>query len=292
MNMDFRVYQLTFAGDLTVGSSRLFEGLKNLPKSFGEHGLEYCITSEIDLDENIITGCLSEEYIPDIDSVDEGKNTFVPDVEPYLKTMFALDLQEKRMIVQHRQYPPTNLDRHQSMVRLSTLINSIWQDVYHVQFNYVITHRDVTDEDFLRIFNNNRVTMMRVRLFETGRYISDGAKIFESDELNSFWSDGWNSDESETYEILIKAPGKGGSGDLRKSPIARSLINLTQKEILQMNYWDGDGYSDMSRTDFKKFRVYGIDKNTQVITAISEIAREVYRRRSELREFRLIQDLE
>ncbi len=292
MHMDFRVYQLTYAGDLTARGAEFYELLRNLSKVPGEFGFNYCITSEISFDENIITGCLSEEHAPDINSVDDDRNTFVPDVAPYLNTMFAIDLQEKRMIVQHRDYPPSNLDRHQSMTRLGLLVNSAFEEVYRSPFNYLVTHRDVTDDDFIEIFNNNRITLLRVKLFDTGRFLPDDAEIFEDDELNKHWIEGWNSDESNMHEIVLKAPGRGGNGDLRESPIAISLLNLPRKEITELNYWKEDGQENMSRTDFKKFRIRGIDRHTQVISAIDTIAREVYQRRAELRRFSLIQDLE
>lgn len=291
MQMDFRVYQLTYAGDLTAKGEQFYALLRNLSKVPGEFGFDYCITSEVDFDENIITGCLSEEHAPDINSVDEDRNTFVPDVAPYLNTLFAIDLQEKRMIVQHRDYPPSNLDRHQSMTRLGLLINSVFEEVYHSQFNYLTTHREVTDEDFLDIFHNNRITLLRVKLFDTGRFLPWDAEIFMDKELDNHWVEGWNSDESNMHEIVLKAPGRGGTGDLRESPIARSLLSLPRKEIMELNYWQEDGQENMSRTDFKKFRIRGIDRHTQVISAIDTITREVYQRRAELNRYSLIPDL-
>jgi|HigsolmetaAR204D_1030405.scaffolds.fasta_scaffold05226_5 hypothetical protein len=294
MHMDFRVYQLTYAGDLVARGTEFYQALSRLSKVPGEHGFEYCITNELDFEENIITGCLSEEYAPDIVSVDDDRNSYIPDVAPYLNTFFAIDLQEKRMIVQHRDYPPNNLDRQQSMTRLSLLISNAFEPVYRSQFNYVVTYREATDEDFIEIFNDdNRVTLLRVKLFDTGRFLPEDAEIFDgADELNRHWIEGWNADESDMHEIVLKAPGRGGNGDLKKSPIAISLLNLPRKEILELNYWTGEGQQTMSRTDFKKFRIRGINIYSQVITAIATISREVYRRRDELRNFRLIQDLE
>lgn len=291
MQMDFRVYQLIYAGDLTARGAEFFGLLRNLSKVPGEFGFEYCITSEVDFDENIITGCLSEEHAPDINSVDDDRNTFVPDVAPYLNTLFAIDLQEKRLIVQHRDYPPSNLDRHQSMTRLGLMINAAYEEVYRSQLNYNMTHREVSDDDFLDIFHNNRITLLRVKLFDSGRLLPEGAEVFADRELDSHWIQGWNSDESNMHEIVLKAPGRGGSGDLRESPIARSLLNLPRKEIMELNYWQEEGQENMSRTDFKKFRIRGIDRHTQVISAIATIAREVYQRRTELSRYSLVPDL-
>lgn len=83
MQMDFLVYQLIFSGDLTEKGENLYRYLRDLAKIPGEHGFEYCITREIEYQNHIITGCLSEEYPPDINSVDDERNVYIPDVSPF-----------------------------------------------------------------------------------------------------------------------------------------------------------------------------------------------------------------
>ncbi|WHX37430.1 hypothetical protein QNH38_08285 [Paenibacillus polymyxa] len=286
MHMDFRVYQVIYFGDLVTNGERLFQYLKGLSKIPGEQGFEYCITSEIDYQSSIICGCLSEEYSPDINSVDDEKNSYVPDVAPYLNTYFALDLQEQRLLIQHREYPANNLNREQALARLATMINGGFQGIYGSEFDYVITNRDVTEEEFIEVFNQNRITSLRVKLFQQGRLLSEQAQILEDHTVNASWIEGWNSDESETYEVVLKAPGRGGVGDLRRSPIAVSLINLPVKEILELNYWsEEDGVGTMSRTDLKKLRVQGLDRRTQPITGIDRLLLDLRNRRPEIRKF-------
>ncbi|MFX0572881.1 MULTISPECIES: hypothetical protein [Bacillus] len=292
MHMDFRVYQLISANDLTLRTNELFEYLRGVAKLPGEYGFEYCITNEIDVTENIITFCFSEEHAPNVNSVDEDKNSFAPDVAPYLNTFFALDLQEKRMLVQHRNYPPTNLNKDQTMSRVGMILEEAFQNIYGSVYNIQNTQRTVDDEDFVRVFENNRVTLLRVKLFQNGRRIINGTQIFDDNDLNNYWIQGFESDASDTYEVILKAPGKTGEGDLRDSPIARSLLNLARKEILELNYWDEEGSSDtMARTDLKRFRVRGINKDSDPIAAVHAIYREIYARRDEVRRFRVMEDL-
>ncbi|MGX4583384.1 hypothetical protein [Paenibacillus chitinolyticus] len=293
MQMDFLVYQIIYAGDLTNNGDLIYQYLGNLAKMPGEHGFEYCITNEIDFRNNIISGCLSEEYPPDINSVDDEKNVYIPDVSPYLNTFFALDLQEKKMLIQHREYPAQNLDRHQTRVRLGSILNAAFNELLHVEYNYLNTNREITDEDFEEVFFENRVTLLRVKLFEDGRLLRDQSEIFEDPEVNARWIEGWNSDESHMHEIVLKAPGRGGDGDLRKSPLAITLLKIPNKEITELNYWtDVDGSTGMSRTDLRKFRIRGIHRHTQPITAIDVIATEIYNRRGELDRFMRIENME
>lgn len=293
--LDFKVYQVTAAIDLTSRGRELFNLLKSQNKFTGEQGLKFCITQELDFDENVITGCFSEEYLTNISSNDEDKATFVPEVEPYLNTFFAFDLQEKRIILENRRYPANNLKKDQTRIRLFTIIKDCFEEIYNAEFDYLNTHRNVDDDDFIHIFRTNRVSMLKVRLSTNGRLLSSSTKIFNEDDelLNSKWVQGWNSDQSGMHEIILKAPGKGGDGDLSKSPIALSLLNLPVKEIVEINYWDENETSGtMSRTDLRRFRIEGINLHTLPISAISEISREVYLRRVELRSFKFIEDLE
>lgn len=292
MQMDFRVYQLLYANDLTRNGQALFDYLRGLTKIPGEHGFEHCITNEITYSEDIITFCFSEEHAPNLTSVDDDKNSYSPDVAPYLNTFYALDLQEKRMLIHHRDYPPANLGRDKNLVKVGLILDAAFQRIYNSPFNYINTAVELNDDDFLNVFNNNRITLLRVKLFNAGRRIVEGTTIFENPDLNRSWIEGFESDESDTYEVILKAPGRTGEGDLRNSPIAKSLINMVNKQITELNYWTDDGADSMSRTDLKRFRINGINKDTNPITAIDTITNEVYRRRAEIRRFRAVDDFE
>jgi hypothetical protein len=286
MKMEFRVYQLLYSGDLTEKGEEFFQYLRNMSKIPGEFGFDYCITNEIDFNNNIITFCFSEEYEPDISSVDDDKNVFVPDVSPYINTLMAIDLQEKRMIVQNREYPANNLDKHQTMTRVGIMLNEAFEAVYNSVFNYLLTDREVQDEEFERIFNNFRISSLWIQIPNNLRFIPDNERIFEDELLNRKWIEGWNNDQSGVYEVLLKAPGKGGDGDLRYSPIAISLMKMLGKEVKQIDYWDDEGnHHQISRNSFRRFVINGINLRTQVITAIDRISSEVYNRRAELRSF-------
>ncbi|WP_242491339.1 hypothetical protein [Bacillus cereus] len=264
-----------------------------MAKQPGEHRFEYCITNDIDYSNDIITFCLSEEYQSNISSVDDAKNAYVPEVSPYLSTCVALDLQEKRLLVQHRDYPPDNLSKDTNMTRLSLMLNQAFEFVCNAIFNYLDTSREADDEDFAHIFRHYRVTMLRVKLFETGRYISEDTQLFDNEVTDEHWKRGWAEDGSSMHEVIHKAPGRGGEGDLRESPIAKSLINLVRKDVMEINYWDYDGVSEsLSRADFRRFSIAGINIHTLAITAIQTISNEVYNRRGEVRRFIATRELE
>ncbi len=69
------------------------------------------------------------------------------------------------------------------------------------------------------------------------------------------------------HEILLKAPGRGGEGDLRHSPIAKSLLNMVGAYVKQINYWDeNDKSHEVSRNSLMRFVVNGINIRSLPVT--------------------------
>ncbi|MED2941054.1 hypothetical protein P4282_00935 [Bacillus swezeyi] len=81
-------------------------------------------------------------------------------------------------------------------------------------------------------------------------------------------------------------------------PVEEPIENPSDEFIIsiifeKLNYWGDKGGSEtMARTDLKRFRIRGINKDSDPITAVNTISGEVYRRRDEIRQFRGIQDLD
>ncbi|MCU4984479.1 hypothetical protein P4310_30875 [Bacillus thuringiensis] len=287
MHMEFRVYQMLYPDDLTEKGDRLVEFLKRMTKIPGEYGFKYCITNEFDFTENIITFCFSEEYASDVNSVDDDKNNYNPDVSPYINTIMAIDLQEKRLLVQNRHYPANTLNKDQTMTRIGLMLNEAFDKIYATVFNYLPTDRLIFDDDFTPIFKENRISLLWATIPKHGRFIPEGEEVFKDEGIdNSNWIKGWNSDSSDVFEVLLKAPGKGGEGDLRNSPIARSLMKMLGVEIKQLDFWDDENkHHKIARSSLKRFVVKGINHRTHAITAVDKLATEIYSRREELRSF-------
>ncbi|MEE4566811.1 hypothetical protein V2U94_04140 [Paenibacillus polymyxa] len=287
MYIDFDVFQISFSGDMIVHEDALLEKLKSMSRIPGEYGYDYCITKDIDSENHLICGCFSEEHPPITTSVNEEDLSYIPDeIPPYLNTYFAIDLREHRVLIQHRIYPAPTLKRDQTLIRLHGIIREAFEEVYGVQYLEVKTGRPVDDELFLDIFTNNRITYLDVRLYPHSK-IDGTINVFEDEELDKKWAQGWNKDSSDAHQIILKAPGKGKSGDLRESPIAKTLVKLNTKDILQINYWDANNqFGTLSRSGLERFRVSDIDKNTLTVTAIQHILVDIPSRREELRGFK------
>lgn len=289
MPINFQVFQLAASDDLTKKDQEFFKELKNQPKIKGEHGYHFCITSETDFENHIVSGCFSEEHPPVANSVDDQNFSYILEEPPYLSTFFAIDLREKRVLIQHREYPVPTLKQKQTFSRLHNMIKNAFEHIYGIEYLDVPTGRPVSDEEFTEKFKNNRTTLLKVEL-EPESKITEGFDIFENKDLNKPWAVGWNSDNSDTYEILLKAHGRGKAGDLRDSPIANTLIGLSTKRVIDLNYWDANNvYHSMSRSSMEKFEIDGVDKNTLPITAIQNILKDLIANRGELRNFKVFE---
>ncbi|KKK10351.1 MULTISPECIES: hypothetical protein [Bacillus] len=290
--MEFRVYQMTYNNDLTTKTNDLYEFLKSYGRQHGERGYYYTITNEIDEENHVITFSFSEEHDSNINSLDEENNSYAPDVEPCINTIMALDLREKRFLVQNRDYPADNLKKETTMTRIGLILEDAFQEVYNSEFNYLDTDKEIDEGTFKEAFENHRVSHLWVRFPGVRRFLHETATIFAEDDLNTQWIEGWNKDESGMHEILLKAPGRGGDGDLRNSPIAKSIMNMFGAEVKQLDFWDEEGkFHKISISSLKRFVVSGIDHRTLVITAIQHTSLAIRNRRTELRDFIATRDL-
>ncbi len=118
----------------------------------------------------------------------------------------AIDFQEKRLLVQNRDYPANTLNKQQTMTRVGLLLNEGFEKIYNSVFNYLDTDKQIFDNDFTPLFENNRVSLLWATIPNHGRFIPEGEKIFEDDTIdNQNWIKGWNSDESDVFEVLNKS---------------------------------------------------------------------------------------
>lgn len=288
MSMDFVVFQIATPDDLLEREREFMDFLANYPRQQEDRDLYFCITNDISTQNSIITGNISQEHLPLTDSVDEEKAVYEPEDTPSLHTFFAIDLQEKFLLLQYRDYSPKTLDKDITRNRLARVLNEAFLAVYFQQINLVPTEKEYNEEELLNLFNEYRVSYLRVRIGEHRRLIPNETTIFEETNLNNSWIQAWNSDESNTDVVILKAPGKTGEGDLRNSYLARTLLSLPSKDIEELIYWDRAGKQHkINKNGFKRFKLSDIDLYTHPITAIDYITTQITQRRDELELFRI-----
>ncbi|GAC43006.1 hypothetical protein [Paenibacillus popilliae] len=288
-SMDFIVFQIGTPDDLTKKEEQFFTFLRNYPRQREERNLHFCITTDITLQNSIITGNLSQEHLPLSSPVNENKEYYAPNDSPYLHTLFSLDLQKRFLLLQYRDYPPANLDKDLTRNRLTRVLNEGFNTVYKQQFNPIPTEKPYDDSELIELFNKYRVSELRVKIGDSGRLLRDSSSIFEDANYNKVWIEAWNEDTSNISEVILKSPGRGGDGDLRLSPLAQTLLQIPSKEIEQIIYWDEDGKQNkVSKRGYERFKINDIDIHTYPITAVEVITTQISQRRNEFSQFNRI----
>ncbi|MGE6576249.1 hypothetical protein ACQKFM_15135 [Paenibacillus xylanexedens] len=289
MSMDFVVYQIATPDNLVSKESEFFEFLSTYPIQQEERELYYCITQDLTMENSIITASLSQEHSPLTDSFDDEKQLYPPGDTPAIHTFFSFDLREKFLLLQLRDYSPSNLDKDITRNRLMRILNEAFIAVYSQQINAIPTEKEYNQDELIDLFNENRVSMLRVRIGDSARLLRSNTIIFDDESLNSAWTRAWNEDESNTHEVTLKAPGRNGEGDLRRSPYAKTLLEVPTKDIEELFYWDDAGKQHkVTKNGFKRFKVNDIDLHAHPISAIGYISSQLYARRDELNEFRVL----
>lgn len=283
--MNLKVYQII---QLPKDEESWDEIVKNITVSDffpGEQNLRYCINKEFVYENGIFVGAIHEEYIPDQTSVDEDREELAIDnIEPWERTIFAIDFQTKKLLVQQRDYSPRNLSRTKCRSRITQVLEDAWQTVYGLEFNYIITNLLLGNDYFIDNFvKNTRVLGAKLK-FNEGWRVSD---IYDGSDMINEWKELWNSDISELNEITLKAKS---NGDLTSSPIFKLALSSSGLEIESITYYDSseDKPKTESRTMFDQIEVADVTKRTEILLALNETNKEMVTQRPKLRALRAI----
>jgi hypothetical protein len=283
--LNLKVYQII---QLPKDEESWDEIVKNITVSDffpGEQNLRYCINKEFVYENGIFVGAIHEEYIPDQTSVDEDREELAIDnIEPWERTIFAIDFQTKKLLVQQRDYSPRNLSRTKCRSRITQVLEDAWQTVYGLEFNYIITNLLLGNDYFIDNFvKNTRVLGAKLK-FNEGWRVSD---IYDGSDMINEWKELWNSDISELNEITLKAKS---NGDLTSSPIFKLAFSSSGLEIESITYYDSseDKPKTESRTMFDQIEVADVTKRTEILLALNETNKEMVSQRPKLRALRAI----
>ncbi|EEM50116.1 MULTISPECIES: hypothetical protein [Bacillus cereus group] len=253
----------------------------------GEHKLRYCVNKDFNYENGVFVGALHEQYIPDQTSIDaDREETSIENIEPWERTIFAIDFNHRKLLIQQRDYSPKNLSRTTARTRITGVLDAIWQEVFEAEFNYIMTNLFLGNEYFIKNFvEKTRVLGAKLRYNEKHGWavtnIYDGTKFEES------WKDMWNSDESHLHEIVLRARG---GGDLNNSPLFKLALSPGGLEIESITYYDSqeDKPKTESRTAFDLIEVPDVTKRTEILTALHQSHKYIMENQKKLAALRAI----
>lgn len=288
--MDFKVYQLFEEINYTGKENDLRDYLVNSDFFEGDHGLNYVVNNDVELSNGILTGTISEEFIPNSYSVDDNKSISVmDDIEPYERTFFAYDFNTRAFLVQNRRYSPTNLKPGKTLNRLIEIFGDAFANVFNSGFTLIPVLLPEGNDLFITLFSNHRVVELKVVNLNERTTFRDDVELSEDEEENRAIIKLWNEDQSLMDSITLKSTAEG---DLNDNIFAHAALSSPNAIIDKIKYFDPeeDGFVTKTRSSFDKFPIPNLDRNVESITAFQTIINEINQNRPILRRMRQIRD--
>ncbi|MED5101061.1 hypothetical protein P9858_13125 [Niallia circulans] len=288
--MDFKVYQIFQNIDFDGREEELKNYLVNSDFFEGDYGLNYVINNDVELENGVLTGTISEEFIPDSYSVNEDKAISVmDDIEPYERTFFALDFNTRAFLVQNRKYSPTNLKPGKTLSRLDEIFSDAFREIFDSGFTLIPVLLPEGNDLFITLFNNHRVVELKVSNLNERLAFNDDTDLSDDDFEDGAIKRLWNEDESQMDSITLKTTSEG---DLNENIIAIAAIHSENVIIDRIKYYDPeeDGFITTKRSSFDKFPVPTIDKNVESVTAFQAIINVISNNRRILRRMRQVRE--
>lgn len=288
--MNFKVFQVFEDLNYQGREHELQEYLRDTDFFEGDHGLRYVINNDVDIEDSIIVGTISQEFIPNSFEVGEDKSLGVMDnVEPYERTFFAFDFQTRAFLVQNRRYPPENLNPGKTLTRLAEILNDGYRAVYNSSFTVIPVLLPEGNAVFMNIFRTHRIVELSVSGINSGRLLNGNVVLTEDVNTNRTMLDIWNDDTSLTDLVHLRTTL---DGDLNDSPIAKAALHSPGGTVELIRYYDPeeDGFVTKKRSTLNQFSIAGINNNTESPTAFNVIVETIRENRPVLRRMRQIRE--
>ncbi|MGR9634822.1 hypothetical protein ACU82A_25955 [Bacillus cereus] len=248
--MDLKVYQVYEDVDYEGRELELKNYLVQTGFFEGDHGLRYLINNDVELESGVLTGSISEEYIPNSFGVEDDKSiTRMDDIEPYERTFFAYDFSTKAFLVQNRRYAPVNLTPGKTVTRLTEIFSDAFNEVFNSSFNVIPVLLPEGNNLFINLFESHRVVELKVTHLSERGFLSEDLELSDDQQESENMKRIWNEDESRLDMIHLKtAP----DGDLNDNILAFAIINSPNAIIEKIKYYDPEeeGFVTKTRSSF------------------------------------------
>lgn len=234
--MKFEVFHLAgiSAKFLHENKEKLNELLKN-SLTLKDDKLSYCINN-IDIDESIIGGTLSQEYIGGLTTVINKVETPI-DENPWEKTYFFIDTVSAKVLIQRRKYSPKNLNHNKSVNRIEEILRDVFLKEYQSTLSLIKTSIGTNNDYFKDIVLSEDVKMVKVGNL-LGKKVPVGTTLHNPrEDWDRVWAESWNEYDSEIVEEIVIKTAK--DKDLSRSVINKALI-AANGDFKAVSYFDAE----------------------------------------------------
>lgn len=284
--MNLKVYQIIQSPNQEEKWDQIVSYLAKTDFYPGEHSMRYCLNKEYHFERGLFVGAMHEEYIPDQTEVTDDKvERTIDNIDPWERTIFAIDFPNKKLMIQQRDYSPRNLSRTTARSRIVNILDEAWYEVLHVEFNYIPTNLNLGNDYFIKNFINGRRVLGAKLNFGKAMLVD---KLYDGSSPDEAWVKTWNDDASGLSELTFVT---SSSGDLHESPFFKLAISSPDVEIESVTYFDSaeDKAVTESRRKFDLIDVPDVTKRTEISIALMETFKSMVENQEKLRELRAIQ---
>lgn len=286
--MNFKIFQLYEQVVFDEAAlARMTHYLRELEPINAGQNLDYLINGDVEHQDGIIVGSISEEYIPNTNEMNDEKILEpVDNIEPYERTIFAFDFYTRNLLLQNRNYPPTNLNPGRTYNRLKDILADAFQAVFNMNFTLIPTTVPEGNELFTRIINTSRVIELQFSNLNNRGFCRED--IATNQIINAGMHEFWNNDSTSTDLILLKSTI---DGEINDHPFVQLAINSENVVIDIIRFYDSetDKNVKISRSSLDKVEIENLHRDEDSITAFQQILEFIPQNRAFLRRVRNIE---
>ncbi|WP_137657334.1 hypothetical protein [Listeria newyorkensis] len=279
--MNFKIYDLYSDLKPNGKEEHLVNHLNKLDVFDAGHNLRYLINNDVFYERGVLMGSLGQEYVASSNTIKNKQWVPIDGIEPFERTIFALDFSSNTLLIQNRNYSQKNLNTGIAYSRINTILTEACKTIFKTDFIPIVVNIPAGNEVFLKFFEHSRVLELKVSNLNT-RHVLQGEKISKDKQFNSDLLNYWNTEDKNTNFLHIKA---SDDGELNNNPFALLASNSPNAKIDRISYYnENEGKSILvERNKFDKFEVPKVTKDEESITVYEATIDEINNRRGFLR---------
>ncbi|AMA74313.1 hypothetical protein ACKE5C_02000 [Aneurinibacillus thermoaerophilus] len=283
--MKFEVYDLIGPTSefLATNKEKLLQHIKDSRTFTDDKGLKYCLNN-IDYEDNIIGGTISQEYFGDLKTV-ENKVEKPIKSNPWEKTYFFIDIATSKLLLQRRRYSPKNLNHSKTEQRIIEIIHhDVFLKHFGSSFNMIKTSVGFNNDFFKEIIKKEKIQQLDVTNLR-GKKVVVGTPLHNPrEDWDKVLAESWNTyDSNYVDEIVLRSENEDG---LSKS-VFQKLVLAAGGDVKAVRYYDEEEEKVIT-VSHKSVGSLDVDvkKDEETVTVLQKAFNKIKSSRDALRRFR------
>lgn len=234
--MKLEVFHMTgITAELLKENKEVIDDLLKKSYTRTEDSLQFCLNN-IDIEESVIGGTLSQEYVGGLTTVVNKVETPI-DKNPWEKTYFFIDTASAKLLIQRRKYSPKNLNHNKSIRRIQDILRDLFLEHFQSSLGLIKTSVGMNNDYFKDIVLNEDVKLLKV-VNLLGKKVPVGTQLHNPrEDWDRVWAESWNEYDSEIIEEVVIRTAK--DKDMSRSVLNKALM-AANGDVAAVSYFDSE----------------------------------------------------